>query len=121
MIVDESKGLFIPQGNVKAVPRNSESVDIYKDPSGRPDKQREDLGGIASALESFLASQELGEHANRGLRTQIVVQKLPGKSLKEYTQAFRNAGFGEKVNDRARIARVADLWPNRFERESTKA
>ncbi len=36
--------------------------------------------------------------------------------LKGYTQAFRNAGLGEKFNDRARVARVADLWPQRFER-----
>ena len=67
MIVDESKGLFIPQGNVKAVPRDSESVDIYKDPSGRPDKQREDLGGIANALENVLVKQEPIE--NSGIRS----------------------------------------------------
>ena len=71
MIRDEARGLFIPQGNVKAFPEESKSVDIYADPSSKPDDQRRALGEVKDAMESFLGTQPLQEHLNRGLRTGI--------------------------------------------------
>ncbi len=38
MIRDEVRGLLIPQGNVKAFPTGSVTVDIYKAPSGKPEQ-----------------------------------------------------------------------------------
>ena len=43
------------------------------------------------------------------------------RAEERYTAAFKKAGLGELPNDRERVARIADLWPQRFDRENKGA
>ena len=106
-----------PEGNVKAVPPTSRSLDVYADPTGREDQKRTALAEVADAMERVLRAQEpLKEHPNRGIRGKIIEQ-LGGDEAK-YFEAFRKAGLGSLPDDRARPARLADLFKTRFGRDN---
>ena len=103
--------------------RDSKNLDVYADPTGREDEKRKALSPVADAMEAVLQKEKpLKEHPNRGLRAKII-QEMGGDDRAEerYTAAFKKAGLGELPNDRARVARVADLWPQRFDRENKGA
>ena len=117
MIRSQDGSTWIAQGNVKAVPPTSRSLDVYADPTGREDQKRAALGEVADAMERVLRAQEpLKEHPNRGIRAKIIEQ-LGGDEGK-YFEAFRKAGLGSLPDDRARPARLADLFKTRFGRDN---
>ena len=117
MIRSRDGSTWIAQGNVKAVPPTSRSLDVYADPSGREDYKRAHLSEVADAMERVLRAQEpLKEHTNRGIRGKIIEQ-LGGDEAK-YFEAFRKAGLGSLPDDRARPARLADLFKTRFGRDN---
>ena len=117
MIRSADGSTWIAQGNVKAVPPTSRSLDVYADPSGRDDQKRTALAEVADAMERVLKAQEpLKEHPNRGIRAKIIEQ-LGGDEAK-YFEAFRKAGLGSLPDDRARPARLADLFKTRFGRDN---
>ena len=60
--------------------------------------------------------EEFKEHTNRGLRNKIVEQM--GGNSEVYLQAFADAKLGIDPKDRARIARRADLFPKKFQRQN---
>ena len=68
-------------------------------------------------MERVLRAQEpLKEHPNRGIRGKIIEQ-LGGDEGK-YFEGFRRAGLGAMPDDRARPARLADLFKTRFGRDN---
>ena len=79
MITDEARGLFIPQGNVKSFPEQSSSVDIYADPSGRPDEQRRELGAVADAMEAFLRGNRFP--ASQAAEYGLISRAVPASEL----------------------------------------
>ena len=93
---------------MKPVPSGSKSLDIYVDRSGNEDKKRKALQKVADAMEKVLEKEDYKEHTNRGLRNKIVEQM--GGNADTYLQAFSDAKLGIDLNDRARIARLADLF-----------
>ena len=118
MIRKDNGTTWIAQGNVKPVPATSRSLDVYADPSGREDEKRAALREVADAMETILSRQApLREHTNRGLRALIIAQLGDGGE-ERYFDAFRRAGLGAMPDGRARVARLADLFPQRFEREN---
>ena len=72
MIRSADGSTWIAQGNVKAVPPTSRSLDVYADPTGREDQKRAALAEVADAMERVLKAQELKEHPNRGIRGKII-------------------------------------------------
>jgi hypothetical protein len=48
---------------------------------------------------------------------QLIIEELGGDE-EAYKAAFKKAGLGEKHNERARIARLAELYPKTFSREN---
>ena len=118
MTRNEERGIFIPQGNVLAVPRNSKSVDIFADRNVGEDRQRAALEPLRQAMRQYLAGLENEEHANRGMRKAIAAQMEGGDEA--YEAAFRAARMGKTFpkayTESARIARLADLFPRDFER-----
>ena len=122
MISMPEEGIFIPQGNVRAFPRSSASVDITKDPDSVIEKRRTALKPIADRLQQVLQNQFRQQHLNRGVRGKIIEnlkvdvggQELTG--LPAYLHVMKEAGLGVKTDDRARIARVAESFPELFER-----
>ena len=116
MIRIPERGIFIPQGHVEPVPSGSRTVDIAADESGRPDEQRAALKGLKDAMENVLGQRENSKHPNKGMR-QLIIAELGGDE-EAYKAAFKAAGLGEKYDDRARIARLAELYPKTFTREN---
>jgi len=118
MIRNQERGIYIPAGNVRAVPRNSKSVDIKADSSVGQDRQRAALEPLRQAMRQYLAGQEKEEHANRGMRKALISQMEGGAEA--YEGAFREAKMGKTFprayTEQARIARLADLFPKDFER-----
>ena len=69
-------------------------------------------------MEAVLSRQKpLREHTNRGLRALIIAEMGEGGE-ERYFDGFRRAGLGSLPDDRARVARVADLFPRRFSRDN---
>jgi len=116
MIRIENRGLFLPIGHVQPVPENSKSVDIAADPTGRPDEQRIALKDLKQAMETVLGQAENNKHTNKGMR-QLIIKEMGGDE-DAYKAAFRAAGLGDRFDDRARIARLAELYPKTFVREN---
>ena len=118
MIRNQERGIYIPQGNVKAVPKQSKSVDIKADSNVGEDRQRAALEPLRQAMKQYLAGQEKEEHANRGMRKALISQMEGGAEA--YEGAFRDARMGKTFprayTEQARIARLADLCPADFER-----
>ena len=116
MIRIPERGIFIPQGHVKPVPSGSRSIDIAADESGRPDEQRVALKGLKDAMETVLGQRENSKHPNKGMR-QLIIREL-NDDEEAYKAAFKAAGLGDRYDDRARIARLAELYPKTFSREN---
>ena len=116
MIRVPERGIFVAQSHVKSVPAGSRSIDNAADESGRPDEQRVALKGLKEAMENVLGQRENSKHPNKGMR-QLIIAEIGGDE-EAYKAAFRAAGLGEKYNERARIARLAELYPKTFTREN---
>ena len=119
MIDIPEEGVFVPIDNVKAVPRDSEDTSIKPDPIGDPRKKKNALSAVAKAVETVLAQEPDQQHLNRGLRAKAIL-KMPGSSQKEKEKAweagFQGAGLGKMPNERARIARLQEIFPEKFEK-----
>ena len=123
MIKMDEEGIFIPQGNVRAFPRGSGDVDITKDPNDRSEARRAALKPVADRLQAVLQNEFRQQHLNRGVRKKIIEdfrvdvgdgQQLEG--LPAYLHVMKQARLGDRTDDRARIARVAEAFPDIFER-----
>ena len=71
-------------------------------------------------MRQYLAALPSQQHANKGMRKELV--KLMEGGAEAYEGAFREARMGKTFprayTERARIARVAELFPQDFERIS---
>ena len=78
---------------------------------------------IADRLQAVLQNEFRQQHLNRGVRAKIIrdltVNTPEGVQLvglDAYQHIMEKAGFGRKPDERARIARVAEYYPEIFER-----
>ena len=108
------EGVFVPIDNVKAVPKESWDSDMKPDPTSNPEKKREALKEVVKAIEKVLSGEIDQQHLNRGLRAKAI-PKMKGKQ-EEWDKAFAAAGLGTEPNERARIARIQELFPDKFEK-----
>ena len=76
-------------------------------------RQKETLRPLANAMEKALSREPGLEHSNRGLRAKISAQ-LPGGE-REYLAIMQKAQLGDDPSDRARIARLAEAYPETFD------
>ena len=60
----------------------------------------------------MLSKRPTLQHSSVGLRA-LLVEELGSET--GYFDTFRKAGFGGDSNDRARIARLAELFPEKFD------
>ena len=114
MINIPEEGLFVPVDNVKAVPEESWDSNMKPDPTSNPEKKREALKEVVRAIEKVLDGEVDQQHLNRGLRAKAIL-KMKGKQ-DEWEKAFAAAGLGTEPNERARIARIQELFPEKFEK-----
>ena len=112
-------GVFVPVDNVKAVPKDSEDTSIKPDPVGDPQKKKNALSEVAKAVETVLSQERDQQHLNRGLRAKAIL-KMKGATQAEKERAweagFHGAGLGKMPNERARIARLQEIFPEKFEK-----
>ena len=66
------------------------------------------------AIEKVLTGEVDQQHLNRGLRTKAIPKMKGGE--KAWDDAFAAAGLGTMPNERARIARIQELFPEKFEK-----
>ena len=122
MINLEEEGIFMPQGNVRAFPRASRDVDITKDPNDRSQARRAALKPIADRLQAVLQNEFRQQHLNRGVRAKIIqdfkvdVGDMQLEGLDAYLHVMDKARLGVRTDDRARITKVAQAYPEIFER-----